>query len=423
MLPLIYIRENQKALKQGLTKRNFAQPELIDKIIELDQSRRALQAELDEVLAKSNKLAKEIGSLYKTGKAKEANVLKKETTTLKQLSKDLQVGLQEAEKALMEVRTQIPNIPHESVPSGNSEEDNEEIFQSGTIPELEESALPHWELATKYDIINFELGNKITGAGFPVYKGKGARLQRALIQYFLDKNTGAGYTEYQVPHLVNEASGFGTGQLPDKEGQMYHVQNDGLYLIPTAEVPLTNMFRDQLLNVGDLPICLTGYTSCFRREAGSYGAHVRGLNRLHQFDKVEIVRLEEPKNSMAALDKMVEHVKEILKELELPYRVLRLCGGDLGFTASLTYDFEIYSAAQKRWLEISSISTFKGFQAERLQLRYKDKEGKKKSVHTLNGSALALPRVVAGLLENFQTKDGIRIPKALVPYTGFDLIN
>jgi seryl-tRNA synthetase len=423
MLPLIYIRENQKALKQGLAKRNFAQPELIDKIIELDQSRRALQAELDKVLAKSNKLAKKIGSLFKTGKAKEANVLKKETTTLKQLSKDLQVGLQEAEKALMEVRTQIPNIPHESVPSGNSEEDNEEIFQSGTIPELEESALPHWELATKYDIINFELGNKITGAGFPVYKGKGARLQRALIQYFLDKNTGAGYTEYQVPHLVNEASGFGTGQLPDKEGQMYHVQNDGLYLIPTAEVPLTNMFRDQLLNVGDLPICLTGYTSCFRREAGSYGAHVRGLNRLHQFDKVEIVRLEEPKNSMAALDKMVEHVKEILKELELPYRVLRLCGGDLGFTASLTYDFEIYSAAQKRWLEISSISTFNGFQAERLQLRYKDKEGKKQSVHTLNGSALALPRVVAGLLENFQTKDGIRIPKALVPYTGFDLIN
>jgi len=423
MLPLIYIRENQKAIKQGLAKRNFAQPELIVKIIELDQLRRNLQAELDEVLAKSNKLAKKIGSLFKTGKAKEANVLKKETTTLKQLSKDLQVGLQEAEKALMEVRTQIPNIPHESVPSGNSEEDNEEIFQSGTIPELEESALPHWELATKYDIINFELGNKITGAGFPIYKGKGARLQRALIQYFLDKNTGAGYTEYQVPHLVNEASGFGTGQLPDKEGQMYHVQNDGLYLIPTAEVPLTNMFRDQLLNVGDLPICLTGYTSCFRREAGSYGAHVRGLNRLHQFDKVEIVRLEEPKNSMAALDKMVEHVKEILKELELPYRVLRLCGGDLSFTASLTYDFEIYSAAQKRWLEVSSISTFNGFQAERLQLRYKDKEGKKQSVHTLNGSALALPRVVAGLLENFQTKDGIRIPKALVPYTGFDLIN
>ena len=423
MLPLIYIRENQKAIKQGLAKRNFAQPELIIKIIELDQLRRNLQAELDEVLAKSNKLAKEIGALFKTGKAEEANVLKKGTTALKQLSKNLQEELQEAEKALMEVRTQIPNIPHESVPSGNSEEDNEEIFQSGTIPELEESALPHWELATKYDIINFELGNKITGAGFPVYKGKGARLQRALIQYFLDKNTGAGYTEYQVPHLVNEASGFGTGQLPDKEGQMYHVQNDGLYLIPTAEVPLTNMFRDQLLNVGDLPICLTGYTPCFRREAGSYGAHVRGLNRLHQFDKVEIVRLEEPKNSMAALDKMVEHVKEILKELELPYRVLRLCGGDLSFTASLTYDFEIYSAAQKKWLEISSISTFNGFQSERLQLRYRDKKGKKQSVHTLNGSALALPRVVAGLLENFQTKDGIRIPKALVPYTGFDLIN
>ena len=423
MLPLIYIRENQKAIKQGLAKRNFAQPELIVKIIELDQLRRNLQAELDEVLAKSNKLAKEIGALFKTGKAEEAKVLKKETKGLKQLSKNLQEELQEAEKVLMEVRTQIPNIPHESVTSGNSEEDNEEIFQSGTIPELGESALPHWELATKYDIINFELGNKITGAGFPVYKGKGARLQRALIQYFLDKNTGAGYTEYQVPHLINEASGFGTGQLPDKEGQMYHVQNDGLYLIPTAEVPLTNIFRDQLLNVGDLPICLTGYTPCFRREAGSYGAHVRGLNRLHQFDKVEIVRLEEPKNSMAALDKMVEHVKEILKELELPYRVLRLCGGDLGFTASLTYDFEIYSAAQKRWLEISSISTFNGFQAERLQLRYKDKEGKKQPVHTLNGSALALPRVVAGLLENFQTKDGIRIPKVLVPYTGFDLIN
>ena len=423
MLPLIYIRENQKAIKQGLAKRNFAQPELIIKIIELDQLRRNLQAELDEVLAKSNKLAKEIGALFKTGKAEEANVLKKGTTVLKQLSKNLQEELQEAEKALMEVRTQIPNIPHESVPSGNSEEDNEEIFQSGTIPELEESALPHWELATKYDIINFELGNKITGAGFPVYKGKGARLQRALIQYFLDKNTGAGYTEYQVPHLVNEASGFGTGQLPDKEGQMYHVQNDGLYLIPTAEVPLTNMFRGQLLNVGDLPISLTGYTPCFRREAGSYGAHVRGLNRLHQFDKVEIVRLEEPKNSMAALDKMVEHVKEILKELELPYRVLRLCGGDLSFTASLTYDFEIYSAAQKKWLEISSISTFNGFQSERLQLRYRDKKGKKQSVHTLNGSALALPRVLAGLLENFQTKDGIRIPKTLVPYTGFDLIN
>lgn len=423
MLPLIYIRENQKAIKQGLAKRNFAQPEFIDKIIELDRSRRALQAELDEVLAKSNKLAKEIGALFKTGKVEKANVFKKETTALKGLSKKLQEELQEAEKALMEVRTQIPNVPHESVPRGNSEEDNEEIFQSGTIPELEESALPHWELATKYDIINFELGNKITGAGFPVYKGKGARLQRALIQYFLDKNTNAGYTEYQVPHLVNEASGFGTGQLPDKEGQMYHVQNDGLYLIPTAEVPLTNMFRDQLLNVRDLPICLTGYTPCFRREAGSYGSHVRGLNRLHQFDKVEIVRLEEPKNSMAALDKMVEHVKEMLKELGLPYRVLRLCGGDLGFTASLTYDFEIYSAAQKRWLEISSISTFNGFQAERLKLRYKDKEGKKKSVHTLNGSALALPRVIAGLLENFQTEGGIQIPKVLVPYTGFGLIN
>jgi seryl-tRNA synthetase len=423
MLALQYIRENKEALLAGLKKRNFQSTEKIDEIIALDQKRRTQQAELDQHLAKANSLAKEIGMLFKSGETAKANELKEETASIKELTKKLQEGLQLTAASLNELRTQIPNVPHESVPAGNSEEDNEEVFQSGSIPELGESPLPHWELAQKYDLIDFELGNKITGAGFPVYKGKGARLQRALINYFLDKNTAAGYKEVQVPHLVNEASGFGTGQLPDKEGQMYHVQNDDLYLIPTAEVPLTNLYRDTILEEKDLPVCLTGYTPCFRREAGSYGAHVRGLNRLHQFDKVEIVRIEEPQNAMKALDNMVDHVKTILQELELPYRILRLCGGDLGFTSALTYDFEIYSTAQKRWLEISSISTFDSFQAERLQLRYKSKEGKKQSVHTLNGSSLALPRVVAGMLENCQTDDGIIIPKALVSYTGFDKID
>ena len=423
MLALQYIRENKEALLAGLKKRNFQSTEKIDEIIALDQKRRTQQAELDQHLAKANSLAKEIGMLFKSGETAKANELKEETASIKELTKKLQEGLQLTAASLNELRTQIPNVPYESVPAGNSEEDNEEVFQSGSIPELGESPLPHWELAQKYDLIDFELGNKITGAGFPVYKGKGARLQRALINYFLDKNTPAGYKEVQVPHLVNEASGFGTGQLPDKEGQMYHVQNDDLYLIPTAEVPLTNLYRDTILEEKDLPVCLTGYTPCFRREAGSYGAHVRGLNRLHQFDKVEIVRIEEPQNAMKALDNMVDHVKTILQELELPYRILRLCGGDLGFTSALTYDFEIYSTAQKRWLEISSISTFDSFQAERLQLRYKSKEGKKQSVHTLNGSSLALPRVVAGMLENCQTDDGIIIPKALVSYTGFDKID
>jgi len=423
MLALQYIRENKEALLAGLKKRNFQSTEKIDEIIALDQKRRTQQAELDQHLAKANSLAKEIGMLFKSGETAKANELKEETASIKELTKKLQEGLQLTAASLNELRTQIPNVPYESVPAGNSEEDNEEVFQSGSIPELGESPLPHWELAQKYDLIDFELGNKITGAGFPVYKGKGARLQRALINYFLDKNTAAGYKEVQVPHLVNEASGFGTGQLPDKEGQMYHVQNDDLYLIPTAEVPLTNLYRDTILEEKDLPVCLTGYTPCFRREAGSYGAHVRGLNRLHQFDKVEIVRIEEPQNAMKALDNMVDHVKTILQELELPYRILRLCGGDLGFTSALTYDFEIYSTAQKRWLEISSISTFDSFQAERLQLRYKSKEGKKQNVHTLNGSSLALPRVVAGMLENCQTDDGIIIPKALVSYTGFDKID
>lgn len=423
MLPLAYFREQTEKIKEGLAKRNFPQPELVDQLLETDQKRRSLQSQLDETLSKSNQLAKEIGTLFKSGQAEKANTLKTQTADLKTTGKTLQEQLQKVEVDLLSIRTQIPNVPDQSVPAGNSENDNEEVFSAGSIPDLGENALPHWELAAQYDLIDFDLGSKITGAGFPVYKGKGAKLQRALVQYFLDKNTAAGYTEFQVPHLVNEDSGFGTGQLPDKEGQMYHIPEDGLYLIPTAEVPLTNLFRNQLLEAKNLPICLTSYTPCFRREAGSYGANVRGLNRLHQFDKVEIVRLEEPENSRAALDQMVDHVKSILEELELPYRILKLCGGDLGFTAALTFDFEVYSTAQKRWLEISSVSTFNSFQSERLQLRYKDKNGKKQAVHTLNGSSLALPRVVAGLLENHQTPNGIKIPKALVPYTGFKTIN
>ena len=423
MLALQYIRENKDTVLKGLEKRGFKSLDLIDKIIDLDQQRRSIQTKLDSHLSDSNQMAKEIGNLFKSGETDKANSLKEKSTAAKELTKQLQEQLQKVSSELLELRTQIPNIPDESVPSGNTEEDNEEVFRAGEIPELDSKALPHWDLASKYDLIDFELGNKITGAGFPVYKGKGARLQRGLINYFLDRNTAAGYKEVQVPHLVNEDSGFGTGQLPDKEGQMYHVQNDNLYLIPTAEVPITNLYRNSLLKVSELPIALTGYTPCFRREAGSYGAHVRGLNRLHQFDKVEIVRIEEPQNAMNALDSMVDHVKSILKELDLPYRILKLCGGDLGFTSALTYDFEVYSTAQQRWLEISSVSTFNSFQAERLQLRYKDKEGKKQSVHTLNGSSLALPRVIAGLLENYQTEEGIKIPKVLVPYTGFDIIN
>ena len=423
MLPLAYLREQTEKIKKGLTKRNFQKLELVDLLLETDQKRRTLQSQLDETLSKSNQVAKEIGILFKSGQTEQANLLKAKSVNLKTTGKSLQDELQNVESTLISIRTQIPNVPDESVPSGNSEKDNEEVFSAGAIPNLNEHALPHWELAVKYDLIDFDLGSKITGAGFPVYKGKGAKLQRALIQYFLDKNTEAGYAEFQVPHLVNKDSGFGTGQLPDKEGQMYHIPGDGLYLIPTAEVPLTNFFRNQLLEVKDLPICLTSYTPCFRREAGSYGANVRGLNRLHQFDKVEIVRLEEPQNSRDALDQMVEHVKGIIEELELPYRIIKLCGGDLGFTAALTFDFEVYSTAQKKWLEISSVSTFNSFQSERLQLRYKDKNGKKQAVHTLNGSSLALPRVVAGLLENHQTPNGIKIPKVLVPYTGFETIN
>ncbi|RUA11922.1 MAG: serine--tRNA ligase [Flavobacteriia bacterium] len=424
MLSLAFIRENKELLLKGLAKRNFKDAErIVDEVIEKDSLRRNTQAALDQVLAESNKISKEIGNFFKSGEVQKANLLKEKTGQLKIQSKELNEKLNQISKELNELLYQIPNIPNELVPAGSTEEDNEIIFEEGEIPKLHESALPHWELAKKYDIIDFELGNKITGAGFPVYKGKGAKLQRALISYFLEKNSDAGYTEIQPPLLINEASGFGTGQLPDKEGQMYHVGIDNLFLIPTAEVPVTNIYRDVLLKEEDFPICNTAYTPCFRREAGSYGAHVRGLNRLHQFDKVEIVRIEHPDNSYAALDKMVEHVKEILKELGLPYRILRLCGGDLGFTSALTYDFEVYSTAQKRWLEISSISNFESFQANRLKLRFKNKEGKSQLAHTLNGSSLALPRVLAGLLENYQTEKGIKIPEVLQKYTGFDIID
>ena len=423
MLQLNTIREEKDRVLAGLKKRNFKELGLIDEIIALDEKRRSTQLALDESLAKSNTLSKEIGSLFKSGETEKANALKAETATLKDTIKTLTDTLNSTVESLNELLYRVPNIPNDLVPEGTSEADNVVVFQAGEIPNLGKDALPHWELAKKYDLIDFELGVKLTGAGFPVYKGKGAKLQRALITYFLDKNTEAGYNEYQVPHVVNEASGYGTGQLPDKEGQMYHVGVDNLYLIPTAEVPVTNIFRDVLLNESDLPICCTAYTPCFRREAGSYGAHVRGLNRLHQFDKVEIVRIEHPDHSYKALEGMIEHVKGILNELKLPYHILRLCGGDLGFTSAITYDFEVYSTAQEKWLEISSVSNFETFQANRLKLRFKDNEGKNRLVHTLNGSSLALPRVLAGILENYQTPEGIVVPEVLRKYTGFDIIS
>ena len=422
MLDLSVVRTQKEQVITALEKRGIDANTLVDNALVADEKRRGLQSTLDQKLALANSLAKEIGELYKNGKPQQANHKKEESLALKAETKALQAQLAEVETALHELLCSIPNIPNPLVPDGQSEEDNEEVFRAGEVPTLNEKALPHWELAAKYDLINFELGNKITGAGFPVYTGKGAKLQRALISFFLDQNTASGYEEVQVPHLVNEQSGFGTGQLPDKEGQMYHVGADNLYLIPTAEVPITNLFRDEIVNVNELPIMRTGYTPCFRREAGSYGSHVRGLNRLHQFDKVEIVRLEHPDKAYEALDLMVEHVKGILEQLELPYRILRLCGGDLGFTSALTYDFEIYSTAQERWLEVSSVSNFESYQSTRLKLRFKDSDGNRKWVHTLNGSALALPRIMAGLLENHQSEDGIRIPDALVSYTGFDMI-
>jgi len=424
MLQVAFIRENKAVVLEGLAKRNFKNADvIINDVIATDADRRAFQAELDNTLADTNKLSKEIGLLFKSGETQKANLLKEKTIQLKTTTKDLSEKLNNAAQRLQELLYQIPNIPNKTVPTGSSAEDNECVFEKGTIPDLGDNNLPHWDLAKKYDIIDFDLGNKITGAGFPVYKDKGAKLQRALISYFLDKNTAAGYTEYQPPYMVNEASGIGTGQLPDKEGQMYHDAKDNLYLIPTAEVPITNMFRDVILNEADFPVKCTAYTPCFRREAGSYGAHVRGLNRLHQFDKVEIVRLEKPENSYDALDEMLEHIKDILNELKLPYRILRLCGGDLGFTSAITYDFEIYSTAQKRWLEISSVSNFETFQANRLKLRFKNAAGKTELAHTLNGSSLALPRVLAGLLENYQTAEGIVIPEALQSYTGFKIID
>ena len=423
MLQVSFIREHQVEVLERLSKRTSDAQSLIDNVLKLDESRRGLQTQADAVSAELNAISKEIGELFKSGKAQEANTLKQKTTELKDTKVALSEQLNTTSEDLKTLLYKIPNLPNAIVPVGTTEDDNEEVFRAGTIPTLSENALPHWELAKKYDIIDFELGNKITGAGFPVYKGKGARLQRALINYFLDKNTAVGYNEIQVPHLVNEASGYGTGQLPDKEGQMYHVTADDLYLIPTAEVPATNIFRDVLLQESDLPKQLTAYTPCFRREAGSYGAHVRGLNRLHQFDKVEILRVEHPSKSYEALDGMVAHVKTILEDLKLPYRILKLCSGDLGFTAALTYDFEVFSTAQDRWLEISSVSNFETFQANRLKLRFKNSDGKSELAHTLNGSALALPRVLAGILENYQTDAGIQIPEVLIPYTGFAMID
>lgn len=422
MLELHTIRESKQKVIAALDKRGLDARNQIEHIQDLDESRRALQTELDGILAESNTIAKEIGTLFKSGKSEEAEGLKVRTTQLKEQSKSIQEVLNKKAEALTEALYLLPNTPHESVPSGKSEADNKEVYTSSKILELPEDALPHWDLAKKYDLIDFELGVKIAGAGFPVYKGKGARLQRALISFFLDQNIAAGYQEIQPPHLVNEASGYGTGQLPDKEGQMYHVTEDNLYLIPTAEVPVTNLLRDVLLSESELPIAMTAYTPCFRREAGSYGSDVRGLNRLHQFDKVEIVRVEKPENSYRALEHMVTHIKTLLEALELPYRIVQLCAGDLGFTSALTYDFEVYSAAQKRWLEISSVSNFETFQSNRLKLRIKDAHGQKQLAHTLNGSALALPRVLAALLENRQTAEGISIPKALVHYTQFDRI-
>ena len=423
MLQVPFIRDNKEVVIAGLAKRHFDAKALVEQVIILDEERRALQTKLDNTLAESNALSKDIGNLYKSGKAAEANQLKEKTSVLKEASKTLSEDLSTTEEKLKNLLYQLPNVPHESVPAGKSEAENEEIFNEGNVPKLYDGAQPHWELAKKYDIIDFELGNKISGAGFPVYKGKGARLQRALIAYFLDKNTTAGYTEYQLPHLVNEASCYGTGQLPDKEGQMYHDSRDDLDLSPTAEVPGTNVFRDVLLNESELPIGITGYTPCFRREAGSYGADVRGLNRLHQFDKVEIIRVEHPDNSYNAFHGMIEHVKDILRELKLPFRILKLCGGDTGFPSAMTYDFEVFSTAQDRWLEISSVSNFETYQANRLKLRFKNSEGKNELAHTLNGSSLALPRVLAGILENYQTEKGIEIPEVLIPYTGFSIID
>ena len=424
MLLIDQISNDKEKTLKGLKKRGFKNLAVIDEVIELNNFRKKTQQELDQILFESNNISKEIAEIFKSGnKSDDVENLKNKSVDLKSKSKDLSDKLDKTKSDILNLITTIPNLPDDNVPDGLSVNDNLEVFSSGEIKDINDNLKNHWDLAKNLDIIDFDLGSKITGSGFPVYKGKGAKLQRALINFFLDRNTSAGYTEFQVPHLVNSQSAFATGQLPDKEGQMYHVINDDFYLIPTAEVPLTNIYRNSIVTIEELPILLTGYTPCFRREAGSYGSDVRGLNRLHQFDKVEIVRLEHPDNSSNALVGMKEHIKSILSELKLDFRILNLCAGDLGFTSSITYDFELYSKGQKKWLEISSVSNFKTYQSNRLNLKFKNKDGKNHLLHTLNGSSLALPRVMAGLIENNQSKEGIKIPKALVPFTGFDIIN
>lgn len=423
MLEISRIREQKDEIISKLKVRNFDAEAIINELLEIDANRRKTQLELDTILSERNSISKEIGELFKSGKAQEANALKEKTTEINKQAEELKEALSVLDNDQQEKLYLIPNVPHESVPAGKSAEDNEEVFAQGDITELHKEALPHWELAKKYDLIDFELGVKLTGAGFPVYKKQGAKLQRGLINFFLDEAEKAGYNEVIPPLMVNEASGYGTGQLPDKEGQMYHVTVDDLYLIPTAEVPVTNIFRDEIVRKEDFPIKYTAYTPCFRREAGSYGKDVRGLNRLHQFDKVEVVQIQHPDKSYETLNEMVEYIKSLLNKLELPYRILRLCGGDTGFTSALTYDFEVYSIAQQKWLEVSSVSNFETFQANRLKLRFKNEENKTQLVHTLNGSALALPRIMAALLENNQTETGIKIPTALKGYVNFSEIN
>lgn len=422
MLEIHYIRENTQDVIERLKIKNIDVTQTIQQIIQLDTQRRELQKELDDNLAESNNISREVGNLMKAGKASDALELKNRVAELKTTAKELAIQLDAVSAEQNNLLIQLPNMPHPSVPTGKTAEDNLIVHSEGTMPVLPAGSVPHWELAGKYDIIDFELGNKVTGAGFPFYKGKGARLQRALINFFLDNAIEAGYYEIQPPLVVNEASGYGTGQLPDKDGQMYFCQTDKLYLIPTAEVPVTNIYRDEIVKASSLPIRNVAYSNCFRREAGSYGKDVRGLNRLHQFDKVEIVQIQHPDNSYQTLEEMRDYVAGLLRKLELPFRILKLCGGDMSFTSALTYDFEVWSAAQEKWLEVSSVSNFESFQANRMKLRFKDENGKTRLCHTLNGSALALPRIVASLLENNQTADGIRIPKALATYTGFDLL-
>ena len=423
MLTISFIRENRDHVVNRLKIKNFVQVEIIDGIIQADNERRSLQLKQDNLQAELNTKSREIGALFKTGNQEQANLAREATARLKNEIRSIQQSQSEVTGKLQELLVQVPNLPHESVPPGKGEQDNEMVREGGSVPELPSGSVPHWDLINQYDIIDFELGNKLTGAGFPVYKGMGAKIQRALINFFLDENIGSGYKEVLPPILVNESSGFGTGQLPDKEGQMYHLQEDNYYLIPTAEVPVTNIFRDEILKAGELPVKLTAYTPCFRREAGSWGKEVRGLNRLHQFDKVEIVQIQHPERSYESLEEMSSHIEGLIRKLELPYRILRLCGGDISFTSALTYDFEVFAAAQQKWLEVSSVSNFESYQSNRLKLRFREQGDKKaRLAHTLNGSALALPRILAALIENNQSPEGIRIPPALQPYTGFEMI-